>query len=151
MLGSYKSLRPLSSLLSLSLKQHHRVHPSIPASLSSVRSFHSSFTAKMIKDLKSIDEFHTAIAEDKVTVIDFYATWCGPCKVIAPKVHAFSEEFTEGIEFYKIDVDEVSDVASEVGIRAMPTFMLFKNGQKIKEIVGANPTALKTAITSSLA
>ncbi|KAJ8102943.1 thioredoxin-like protein [Lipomyces tetrasporus] len=104
----------------------------------------------MIKDLKTIDEFHTAINEDKIVVIDFYAAWCGPCKVIAPKVHAFSEEFTNA-EFYKVDVDEVSEVASEVGIRAMPTFMLFKAGQKIKEIVGANPAALKTAISSALA
>ncbi|KAK9245084.1 thioredoxin-like protein [Lipomyces tetrasporus] len=87
----------------------------------------------MIKDLKTIDEFHTAINEDKIVVIDFYAAWCGPCKVIAPKVHAFSEEFTNA-EFYKVDVDEVSEVASEVGIRAMPTFMLFKAGQKIKEV-----------------
>ncbi|KAK9379478.1 thioredoxin-like protein [Kockiozyma suomiensis] len=114
------------------------------------RTFRTSSKANMIKDIKSIDEFHTAIAEDKITVIDFYATWCGPCKVIAPKVHAYSEEFTEGIQFFKVDVDEVADVAAEVGIRAMPTFMLFKNGQKVKEVVGANPPALKSAITSAL-
>ncbi|KAK9464300.1 thioredoxin-like protein [Lipomyces arxii] len=103
----------------------------------------------MIKDLKSLEEFHSAIGEDKLVVIDFYATWCGPCKVIAPKVHSFSEEFSDA-DFYKVDVDEVAAIASEVGIRAMPTFMLFKSGQKVKEIVGANPSALKSAIKNSL-
>ncbi|KAK9479844.1 thioredoxin-like protein [Lipomyces japonicus] len=102
-----------------------------------------------VKDLKSVADFHTAIAADKVTVIDFYATWCGPCKVIAPKVHAFSEEFADA-DFYKIDVDEVSEVAAEVGIRAMPTFIIFKAGQKVKEIVGANPAALKNAIQAAV-
>ncbi|KAK9462276.1 thioredoxin-like protein [Lipomyces oligophaga] len=114
--------------------------------------YFSSFPAlKMIKDVKTVEEFRTAINDDKIAVIDFYATWCGPCKMVAPQVHKFSEQFTDGIEFYKVDVDELSEVASEVNVRAMPTFMLFKKGEKIKEIVGANPSALKTAITAALA
>lgn len=52
----------------------------------------------------------------------------------------------EDARFYKIDVDEVSDVAQELGIRAMPTFMLFKNGEKVDEVVGANEGALRAAI-----
>lgn len=52
----------------------------------------------------------------------------------------------EEARFYKIDVDEVSDVAQELGIRAMPTFMLFKNGKKVEEVVGANEKALRAAI-----
>lgn len=52
----------------------------------------------------------------------------------------------EDVDFYKIDVDETSDVSSELGIRAMPTFLLFKNGEKIAEVVGANPAAVKKAI-----
>jgi hypothetical protein len=66
----------------------------------------------------------------------------GPCKVIAPKVEAFSVDYTD-VLFYKVDVDELNQVASEVGVRAMPTFMLFKNGEKVAEVVGANPSALK--------
>ncbi|KAK9471958.1 thioredoxin-like protein [Dipodascopsis tothii] len=104
----------------------------------------------MIKDLKSTAEFKEAIASDKLTVVDFFATWCGPCKVIAPKVHAFSEEFAD-VDFYKVDVDELSEVASEVEIRAMPTFILFKAGSKVQTVVGANPMALKKAITDALA
>jgi thioredoxin 1 len=62
--------------------------------------------------------------------------------VIAPKVEAFSVDYTD-VLFYKVDVDELNQVASEVGVRAMPTFMLFKNGEKVAEVVGANPSALK--------
>ena len=59
--------------------------------------------------------------------------------------YRFSEEFTNAA-FYKLDVDDVPDVAQELSIRAMPTFLLFKNGEKVGEVVGANPNALKTAI-----
>jgi thioredoxin 1 len=59
--------------------------------------------------------------------------------------HRFSEKFTDA-KFYKIDVDEVPDVAQELGIRAMPTFLVFKNGEKVAEVVGANPKALEAAI-----
>jgi thiol-disulfide isomerase/thioredoxin len=59
--------------------------------------------------------------------------------------HRFSDEFPS-IHFAKIDVDEVPDVAQELGIRAMPTFLIFKDGEKVQEVVGANPQALKAAI-----
>jgi thioredoxin 1 len=78
-------------------------------------------------------------------VLDCFATWCGPCKVIAPQVVKFSDAYPTA-RFYKLDVDEVPDVAQELGIRAMPTFVLFKNGEKVAEVVGANPKALEAAI-----
>ena len=61
----------------------------------------------------------------------------------------FSDKYPDA-RFYKIDVDEVPDVAQELQIRAMPTFLLFKNGQKIAEVVGANPSALEGAIKSNM-
>ncbi len=73
-------------------------------------------------------------AGESLVVLDCFATWCGPCKVIAPKVVQMAKDFQDA-RFYKIDVDEVSDVAQELGIRAMPTFMLFKKGEKVEEIV----------------
>jgi thioredoxin 1 len=92
-------------------------------------------------------DFEKALTDagDALVVLDCFATWCGPCKVIAPKVVQMAQQF-ESTRFYKIDVDEVNDVASELGIRAMPTFLLFKNGEKIEEIVGANEKALRAAI-----
>ena len=60
------------------------------------------------------------------------------------------EGLKESAKFYKIDVDEVPDVAQELGVRAMPTFMLFKNGDKIEEVVGANVAALEAAVQKNL-
>lgn len=82
-------------------------------------------------------------------VLDCFATWCGPCKVIAPQVVKMSDTYPDA-RFYKIDVDEVPDVAQELGIRAMPTFVLFKDGEKVTEVVGANPQALEAAVKQNL-
>jgi len=122
-------------------------------------------------------DFDSAIKDNKIVVLDAFATWCGPCKVIAPQVvkyvpflppipqpkqsnppptltnntpkNRFSDEFP-GAHFVKLDVDEVPDVAQELGIRAMPTFLIFKNGEKLNEIVGANPKALQAAIEAAV-
>ncbi|PMD36105.1 putative thioredoxin [Hyaloscypha variabilis F] len=102
-----------------------------------------------VHNLSNKVEFEAALKDNKVVVLDAFATWCGPCKVIAPQVVKFSEEFT-GAHFVKLDVDEVPDVAQELGIRAMPTFLIFKNADKVKEIVGANPKALLAAIKEAV-
>lgn len=103
----------------------------------------------MVAEVKSLTEFKDLIKEDKVTVIDFHATWCGPCKQIAPFVDKLSKEFADAV-FVKVDVDDVSDVAAECGVRAMPTFMIFRNDTKVAEVVGANPAALKAAVKSAV-
>lgn len=101
--------------------------------------------------MHSKSDFDKALtdAADSLVVLDCFATWCGPCKVIAPKVVDMAKEYKEA-RFYKIDVDEVAAVAQELGIRAMPTFMLFKKGEKVDEVVGANERALKAAIEKHL-
>ncbi|KAI0045660.1 thioredoxin [Auriscalpium vulgare] len=95
--------------------------------------------------VKSLAEFNELINSDKVTVFDFWATWCGPCRVISPVFETLSGKH-EATSFYKVDVDDQTEIAQEVGIRAMPTFVAFKNGQKIGELVGANTAALTTLI-----
>ncbi|PMD62852.1 putative thioredoxin [Hyaloscypha bicolor E] len=102
-----------------------------------------------VHNLSSKAEFQSALKDNKIVVLDAFATWCGPCKVIAPKVVEFSDQFPAA-HFVKLDVDEVPDVAQELGIRAMPTFLIFKNEDKVQEIVGANPKALLAAIESAV-
>ncbi|KAI8139911.1 thioredoxin [Fennellomyces sp. T-0311] len=97
------------------------------------------------KEPKSLQEFNALISENKNVVIDFHATWCGPCKLIAPKFKKFAAE-NPNATYCKIDVDEVPDVAAELSIRAMPTFIFFKDGQKVDEVVGANAAKIEQAI-----
>ncbi|KAF2103377.1 thioredoxin domain-containing protein [Rhizodiscina lignyota] len=100
---------------------------------------------KGVHNLATKADFDKALEEKGLMVLDCFATWCGPCKVIAPQVVKFSDVYSNA-KFYKLDVDEVPDVAQELGIRAMPTFVLFKDGEKVGEVVGANPKALEAAI-----
>ncbi|CAO2654676.1 Nn.00g114090.m01.CDS01 [Neocucurbitaria sp. VM-36] len=115
-----------------------------------------STTAKMSDEKKGVHNLQTKSAFDEaindketLMVLDCFATWCGPCKVIAPQVVKFSDKYPNA-RFFKLDVDEVPDVAQELGIRAMPTFLLFKGGDKVAEVVGANPKALEAAIQANL-
>ncbi|KAE8146400.1 thioredoxin [Aspergillus avenaceus] len=92
------------------------------------------------------DNFKEKVLESQEPVVlDFFAEWCGPCKAIAPVLDKLSGEYTN-VKFYKIDVDENNALAAEYGVRAMPTFMMFKNGQKVEEIMGANPGAILNGI-----
>ncbi|OCH89728.1 thioredoxin [Obba rivulosa] len=117
------------------------------------RTFSSSrphYTAEMVKPVQSIDEFKQIISGNKVAVFDFWATWCGPCRVISPIFEKLASQ-TDGVDFYKVDVDEQPEISQEVGVRAMPTFIAFKNGAKIGEVVGANPAKLQELIQKSAA
>ncbi|KAG9007827.1 hypothetical protein FRB94_001726 [Tulasnella sp. JGI-2019a] len=97
--------------------------------------------------ITSLEQFKEIIARDKNCVVDFWATWCGPCRMISPVFEKMSElpELSH-IDFYKVDVDEQAAISQECGIRAMPTFVAFKNGQKVNDLMGANPAGLQTLI-----
>ena len=83
-------------------------------------------------------------------IIDAFATWCGPCKMIAPKVVEFAKKYSDA-RFYKIDVDELPDVAQELGVRAMPSFYIFKDGEVVESVTGANQVALEKAVQAAVA
>ncbi|CAK9437636.1 uncharacterized protein LODBEIA_P20140 [Lodderomyces beijingensis] len=102
----------------------------------------------MVTAVTSKAEFQEALKFQGLVVVDFFATWCGPCKMIAPLLDKFSKEYSN-VKFIKVDVDEVGDVAQEYEISNMPTLIFFKNGQQIQKVVGANPSAIKQAIASN--
>ncbi|KAF7846062.1 hypothetical protein BT93_L5334 [Corymbia citriodora subsp. variegata] len=85
----------------------------------------------------------------KLVVLDCFATWCGPCKMIAPELVKMSNKY-ENASFVKIDVDQVPDVAGDLGIRAMPTFILFKDGERVDEFVGADARKLEQMVQKYL-
>ncbi|CAG7919097.1 unnamed protein product [Penicillium olsonii] len=82
-------------------------------------------------------------------VVDFFATWCGPCKAISPAIEKLSEQ-NPTVAFYKVDVDDLASVAAENAVSAMPTFHFRKGGEKIGEVKGANPPAIQAAFQKLL-
>ncbi|SJM87356.1 probable Thioredoxin-3, mitochondrial [Zygosaccharomyces bailii] len=109
--------------------------------LNSVR--YSSYTS--IPKLSSKQHFEQALKKPGLSVFDFYATWCGPCKAMAPILGKLQEDYAK-VSFYKIDVDESPDVAKDCGVTAMPTFVLAKDGSILGKVVGANPGGLEKGI-----
>ncbi|MBI5541542.1 MAG: thioredoxin [Bacteroidia bacterium] len=79
------------------------------------------------------------VKSDKPVLVDFWAEWCGPCRMIAPLVHELAEEYNGKAVFGKVDVDNNVGVASKYGIRNIPTILFFKNGQVVDKQVGAVP------------
>ncbi|CCE64440.1 hypothetical protein TPHA_0H02360 [Tetrapisispora phaffii CBS 4417] len=104
-------------------------------------------TYKDIHKITSLAEYEKLISRDegKLSVIDFYATWCGPCKAMAPHLSKFVKEYSK-VNFYKIDVDENVDIAQKCAVTAMPTFFLVKDGEVLDKVVGADPHKLEEQI-----
>ncbi|KAK1551940.1 hypothetical protein Q3G72_007716 [Acer saccharum] len=89
--------------------------------------------------------FEASKETNKLLVIDFTATWCGPCKSMEPAIKEFVAKYTE-VEFIKIDVDKFTEIAKEFGIEAMPTFILVKKGKEVDRLVGAKKDDLQKKI-----
>ena len=91
----------------------------------------------MLKHIKDSAEFNNETAKGKV-LVDFFATWCGPCKMLAPVLEKVASEHEE-LNVLKIDVDEVPDVAAKYGIRSIPTLILFEDGKAVDMKLGFMP------------
>ena len=89
-----------------------------------------------IKILKT-DEFESEVLKsDKVTVVDFFATWCNPCRALAPILETAGKELGDKVKVVKIDVDESEDIARKYGVMSIPTMVIIKDGKELDRMVG---------------
>ena len=88
----------------------------------------------MLKHINSVAEFDEAIKEG-LALVDFFATWCGPCKMLSPVLEEVANE-NPNLSILKIDVDEVGPLAAKFGVQAIPTLILFKDGQQVATKMG---------------
>ncbi|KAB8200466.1 thioredoxin-like protein [Aspergillus parasiticus] len=100
-------------------------------------------------DIKDKSEFDTLIESSKVVIIFCTAEWCGPCKAMDPLFYKHAAEYKErsdSMKFVKVDTDDIPELAQELGFRSIPAFFVFENGEKVDNLAGPNPAALKQLV-----
>jgi thioredoxin 1 len=104
-------------------------------------------------EITSLPQFEKILSDNAAVIVDFHASWCGPCHAIAPTYKKLAEEHSSpnNVAFVKVDVDAQPEIAAKYGISAMPTFLVIKGGNVVETVRGANPPALKKAVTSAAA
>ena len=94
----------------------------------------------MVKKINE-EQFNSEAKNSGVAVVDFSATWCGPCRMLAPVVEAVSEELAGKVDFYNVDVDECGDLAAEYRVMSVPCLIMMKKGEFVSQSIGFRPQA----------
>ncbi|MEW5734895.1 MAG: thioredoxin [Thermodesulfobacteriota bacterium] len=107
--------------------------------------------AEGIKEVSDLSFDADVLKSDKPVLVDFWAPWCGPCRAVAPVVEELAKEMADKVAFAKMNVDENPLTPGKFGIRAIPTFIVFKDGKVVDQVTGKVPkTALSQAIEKAL-
>lgn len=89
-----------------------------------------------MQEVKKTEEFEKNINSGKVCVVDFFTTWCGPCRIVAPVLESISKENKdENVIFFKVDCDVLGKLADDFGVRSVPTIIIFKDGKKVGDLL----------------
>jgi thioredoxin 1 len=107
----------------------------------------------MVQEIKNLDDFTSSVGNENtgLIVIDFYADWCGPCKMIAPKYAKLAEKY-QNVQFYKLNSDngDTANVVTACEITSLPTFCFFKGGKYVTKLIGANDAKLEKILMDNL-
>lgn len=92
-----------------------------------------------VNELKDADFDAEVLKSDKPVLVDFWAPWCGPCRMIAPVVEELAEENSGSVKIFKLNIDESPDAAQKYGVSSIPTLMVFNGGEVVERLVGVQP------------
>lgn len=99
-----------------------------------------------VKEINTKEFDAEVIKADKPVLVDFWAPWCGPCRMVSPVVESIAGKFPDTLKTLKVNTDENPDIASKFGIQAIPTLMIFKGGELVERVVGFKPEGELTKI-----
>ncbi|MDG6914519.1 MAG: thioredoxin [Nitrososphaerota archaeon] len=97
---------------------------------------------KTLLNVKSSEFEKEVLRASTPAVVDFYADWCGPCRMVSPIIEQLSKEYEGRAKFAKVNTDENPDIAMKYGIMSIPTIIVFKNGQVASTVIGAGPASM---------